>query len=214
MPTVSVILPIGPGHEQMAEQAIESVTRASDKPGPFDDVFLAYIDDRKGEMGRSKARNTAAAKAKGDWLFFLDADDLLLDNAFEDVAEHLHHEAVWGLICELRPDGQLLYRQQVLELDNYNDNERGFLRHDPFLTCQMGHFVRRESFECFDESLDIGEDFDYYNRMWKNHDCVKIRKPFFVNRRGFSSTGPRSGTGRDWNKAVREMYEQARANAG
>ena len=213
MTDVTIIIPIGPGHEEIVSKAYESIFIASEKPGPFKDVKIGVIDDTKGEMGRSRARNTAVARSTSEWLFFLDADDILLGDAFVNVEPYLEHDAVWGLICELRPDGQLLYRSQVLELNNYNSDEHGYLRHDPFLTCQMGHFVKRSAFEAFDETMDVGEDVEYYLRMWKNHDCVKVKKPFFVNRRGFHSKGPRSGTGRDWNNAVRKLFDDARANA-
>ena len=153
MPEVTIIIPIGPGHASIVEDAYASVIRASENPGAFDDIKIGIIDDTEGKMGRSKARNTAVAKSSSDWIFFLDADDLLLDSAFANVEPHLGHDAIWGLICELRPDGNLLYRTQQFELNNYNDDEKGYLRHDPFTTCQMGHFVKRDAFEGFDESL-------------------------------------------------------------
>ncbi len=216
MTDVTIIIPIGPGHEEIVQGAYESILRASEKPGPFTDIKIGVIDDTKGEMGRSKARNTAVGRSTGEWLFFLDADDLLLDDAFVNVEPYLEHDAIWGLICELRPDGHLLYRTQQLELDNYNQDDKGYLRHDPFTTCQMGHFVKRDKFLGFDESMDVGEDCRYYLDMWKTYDnretgCIKVRKPFFVNRRGFHSKGPKAGTGRDWNRAVRKLFDEARA---
>lgn len=212
-PTVTIIIPVGPGHEALAEQAVASIIEACDNPGPFGDIRIRMVDDMQGKLGRSKARNIGAEEATADWLFFLDADDFMFDQAFVNVEPHLRHDAIWGLIMELRPNDVLVARQQVLELETYDDKYSGYLNYDPFLTCQMGHFVRRDCFEPFDETMDVGEDVKYYLQMWKNHDCVKIRKPFFINRRGRHSQGPRSATGRQWNLVTSQLMREAREQA-
>ena len=212
-PTVTIIIPVGPGHETLAEHAVASVIEACDNPGPFGDVRIRMVDDMEGKLGRSKARNIGAKEATADWLFFLDADDLLLDQAFTNVEPYLGHDAVWGLIVELRPNDVMVARTQALELDSYNGGLKGYINYEPFLTCQMGHFVKREVFEPFDEEMDVGEDVKYYLNMWKNHDCVKIRRPFFINRRGRHSQGPRSATGRQWNLVTSELMREAREQA-
>jgi hypothetical protein len=76
----------------------------------------------------------------------------------------------------------------------------------------MGHFVKREvAIKLpFNEEMNTGEDWDYYLRLWRDHDCIKIREPLMLNRRGMHSTGPRSATGRDWTIAVNKMIEEAR----
>ena len=54
-------------------------------------------------MGRSAARNEAVRRAKAaniEWLFFLDADDLLFANAFDLIKQYVNeYDAIWGAYC-------------------------------------------------------------------------------------------------------------------
>ena len=54
---------------------------------------------------------------------------------------------------------------QILTLSNIKE----LLLFDPYITLQMGHFVRTEIAlkNPFNESMNTGEDFDYYLRVWK-----------------------------------------------
>jgi FkbM family methyltransferase len=87
---------------------------------------------------------------------------------------------------------------------------------DPFLTLQMGHFVRAPVARSvrFDESLDAGEDFDYYLRLWSDYRCTKVAREFFINRHARRSTGPRSASAEDWGTAVRSRQRAARERRG
>lgn len=195
----TVIIPIGPGHQEYSEQAIASVERAFRNPGPFTDVEILTMDDTQGEHGRSAARNQGVRKAEGEWIFFLDADDMMAENAFVNMADYLDYDAVWGSIIEIHD--QIRPRAgQALKIETYDE----LVNTDPYLSIQMGHFVRRDVAleNPFDEEMDCGEDFDYYLRVWKTHKCIKAPIILFLNVRGRSSTGPRAATGRQWREAV------------
>ncbi|QRY82151.1 FkbM family methyltransferase [Pseudomonas sp. PDNC002] len=206
-----VIMPIGPGHQELAGRAKDSVARAvANGLGAFDEVQVLEMDDTQGRLGRSHARNLAVREAgeRGiEWLFFLDADDLMCPTAFVDAAPLLEdHDAIWGTIyvADLQA-GQAQRREgQISPIDNLEQ----VLLNDPYLTLQMGHFVRQDVAAAtpFDTDMDTGEDFDYYLRLWKERRCVKIDTPLFLNVRGQHSGGPRSAHGGDWRQAINRVF--------
>ena len=192
----------------MYERAVDSVRIATLTKGCFDTVSIRAGDDLMGENGRSKTRNDLARDSDADWLFFLDADDLMDPDALEAFSYALDDEdAVFGQICELK-DGCVHPRYQVPIIHS----KKELIAFDPYMTLQMGHFVRREVFNeiQFDESMDVGEDWDYYLKLWDKYKCKKVGFTFMINDRGKHSTGPRSGTGRQWTEVVHRMLEKAR----
>ncbi|TAM46281.1 MAG: glycosyltransferase [Gammaproteobacteria bacterium] len=212
----AIIIPIGPGHQTLAQECAQSVQRAfQESPGPFDDILVLTVDDSEGRYGRSRARNQAvrqAAEAGAEWVFFLDADDLLLPEAFRLVAPYVaHHDAVWGAILENQYGSSEIVKRAP-QVDHIY-SLRQLLDNDPVTTLQMGHFVKTRVALAhpFDESLDTGEDFDYYLRVWETQTCVKAPLPLFVNRRGAHSTGPRSANGVQWRIAAHEAMNRAKA---
>ena len=204
-----VITPVGPGHETLASECRMSVERAALRGlGPFAEVHHAMVDDSQGLKGRSRARNEATHLAAPDaeWLFFLDADDLLAEDAFLSAAGLLDEvDALWGLISELPPDGMAPEPRMPQVISMSLRLELAML--DPFTTLQMGHFVRSAAAlnTPFDESADCGEDFDYYFRLWDSHACAKKPMTLFHNRRGLHSTGPRAADGHAWRRRVETL---------
>lgn len=206
--TCAVITPIGPGHEGLYHECQASVDRAwHSSRGPFAGIHQIAIDDSAGKLGRSRARNDGIERAitlGAEWLFFLDADDLMAVEAFEEMRPHVaNQDAVWGLIVGQSPSESEPHLRvpQILTLGSLDE----MLLFDPFLTLQMGHFVRSSVARevRFDESMNVGEDFDYYLRLWQNHRCVKVQKIFFINRHSRRSTGPRAATAEEWGACVR-----------
>lgn len=204
----AVVTPVGPGHRDLYRECEASVRDAwRGNRGPFTHLELIAIDDQEGRLGRSHARNEGVrlARAAGaHWIFFLDADDLMLPGAFGEVAHRIEqYDAIWGLITSRSMDAveHHLRLPQILNIDRIEQ----VIVFDPFLTLQMGHFVRVEAALAtpFDEQLDAGEDFDYYLRLWRDFRCVKIPASLSVARQGRRSGGPRGATPEAWGNAVR-----------
>ena len=206
----AVVTPIGPGHELYALDAEDSFNHARAlASGPFAEIFFIKVDDTRGELGRSAARNEGvrlAHEAGADWTFFLDADDVLCPHVFAYATRHLaHYDAVWGGIYELAADEEngVIRAGQLLQITRIDQ----LLANDPFITLQIGHFVKTAAALAtpFDPRLDAGEDFDYYLRLWSKFNCIKVPEPFFFNRRNTYAGGPRGATDRDWRIAVERI---------
>lgn len=99
-PSVSIIIPVGPGHEHKLERAIESVIGQS-----FRDWELIVVDDSGKNIdldkwpfavklhtyapgaGAGAARNIGIKYSKAPYVLFLDADDTLWPTALEVLAQ-------------------------------------------------------------------------------------------------------------------------------
>ena len=218
-PRVAVITPVGPGHAALYAECRASIERAWRKSrGPFSELKILPIEDQQGALGRSRARNlgTAQARAAGaEWIFFLDADDLMAEDAFSAVSAHLvDYDAIWGLIAtqgtgESEPH---LRMPQPLTLQSIDE----VIAFDPFRTLKMGHFVRAEVAHStpFDEAMDAGEDFDYYLRLWQSYHCAKVSELFFIIRADRHSTGPRAASPKAWRASVLAQLDAKHTERG
>jgi glycosyltransferase involved in cell wall biosynthesis len=182
-----VITPVGPGHEKIVARAAASVHNAASNNAPwFTHVSHEIIPDHQGKIGRSAARNLAMRKNKdADWFFFLDADDIMRPDAlhfcrFDKVATFGAvflragftadnvHPVTWETIGKLGARG----------------------------TLSMGFFLKASTDIEFDESLDAGEDFDFYMRL---PSFEKVKPPLVdIGRDTPSAGGPRGYERLDW----------------
>jgi predicted O-methyltransferase YrrM len=215
----AVVTPVGPGHAKRARDCRASIEAAwRQSRGPFSQLEFHFVDDSLGALGRSRARNigTEAARQSGaDWIFFLDADDLMAPRAFSIFEKYAEdYDAVWGLMA-IKPPGESAHHirfPQALTLHSLDE----LLLLDPFLTLLMGHFVRTSAAVAlpFDETMDAGEDFDYYVRAWEHYRCAKIAEVLSVNRSDQHSSGPRAASADQWRCAATARLTQGMTKRG
>ncbi|PDV97072.1 glycosyltransferase family 2 protein [Candidatus Chloroploca asiatica] len=170
---ISVIIPVYNGERFLAE-AIQSVL---DQTLPPDEIIvvddgstdntaaivaglastsplpICYVDQEN--QGPAAARNHGIRLAKGDFLAFLDADDLWVCHKLADqysyLVEHTDIIVVWGLV-------------QLCAIQDGTCVDTGEPWHGPNLGCAL---FRREAFQQvggLDISLRVSEDLDWLLR--------------------------------------------------
>jgi glycosyltransferase involved in cell wall biosynthesis len=197
---VAVIIPVGPGHGVLSDRAVASVYAAwVQTRGPFAHMNVTRIQDQEGKLGRSRARNQGMDAAAGhyDWHFLLDADDMMMPDAFSLV--DLTAPATFGAVClngqKYRWDVQPCTREILLRMGAHG-------------TLSMGCFLKGDLGLRFDEDLDVAEDFDFYMRLpgW-----TKRKEPLVsIGYNDPSAGGPRGYEEIDWVKACNRVIHRYR----
>ncbi|MEM4406501.1 MAG: glycosyltransferase [Candidatus Methanomethylicaceae archaeon] len=135
----------------------------------YGDKIRYYFQDNK---GRSAARNRGLKEAKGEYIQFLDADDLIMPEKIARQVEFL----------EANRDVDVVYGDVLLFLEDdkedvwphekriYYASGRGLLKkmlHEPFLQTVHALYRRKciEAIGGFDESLKRVEDWEFHLRL-------------------------------------------------
>lgn len=197
-PDVSIIIPVGPGHEGVVIDAVESVMSQT-YPGwevivvndtgkkwekgfknPLAGAPYARVIETK-RVGAGAARNAGAKIASANLLLFLDADDMLLPPAIETMLAY--YKLNKGIIyCDwLRSDSDPSKPMTAYEQDEFECGAvLGKLRHSvTALVPREGH----EKIGGFDEKMEGWEDWDYYIALQTIGLCsYRVPEPLFVYR--------------------------------
>lgn len=147
----------------------------------FEDKRIVYI--RHEPIGISKARNLGVAKARGDFVGFLDDDDEWLPNKLElQVALFDKAPASLGLVYggfyRVTSDGEI-YDTFVPRLRG-NVLEGYLCGHDVLTGSASNPLIRRSTFRevgLYDEQLKTSEDWEFYLRLARKYDFDFVSEP-------------------------------------
>jgi len=192
MPLISVIIPVY-NAERTVLETIGSVQQQSltdfelivIDDGSTDDTFerLERVRDRRLRVftyengGPSAARNRGIGHARGEFISFIDADDLWTPDKLElqlaALRRHPHAGVAYSWTAFIDEDGRFLFAKEPLWFEGNVFRE---LVVNNFIGSGSNVLIRRECVESvgrFDSRFSHGEDWDYLLR-------ASVRWPFVV----------------------------------
>jgi glycosyltransferase involved in cell wall biosynthesis len=203
-PLVSVVIPTH-NRSHFLAQAIDSVraqtftdyeiivvsngesdeNRRASQTVAHDCIYLSLADSNL-----SVARNAGIERARGEWIAFLDDDDLWLPNKLErQIAEieQVNPDMIAGDYVEFFPDGsEIIRRPRLIEGWTYVEA----LNYLYWWAAPSATMVRKRVFEQiggFDPLLRYGEDGDMWRRISWCHSIHQMDEVLVRVRRGHSS---------------------------
>jgi glycosyltransferase involved in cell wall biosynthesis len=201
MPLISIIIPVYNG-EKTIKSTIESVLSQT-----FTDFELIVVNDGSQDStlaaiteikdaririfsfpnsGVSASRNRGLAEAKGEFISFLDADDLWTPNKLEaqlkSLQENPQAAVAYSWSDWIDESGQFLRAGGHITA-NGNAYEKLLLR--DFVESGSNPLIRRKALEevgTFDESLAFAEDWDLWLRLAARYEYVAVSSPQILYR--------------------------------
>lgn len=94
MTMFSVVIPYFKESVSVRRECIESICIAAAKCNDEVQIIEEYGGD-----GVSRARNRGISRAKGDWLLFVDSDDIVRENYFEEISKVINQNSIAQVIA-------------------------------------------------------------------------------------------------------------------
>jgi glycosyltransferase involved in cell wall biosynthesis len=230
-PLVSVVIPVFNGERTIA------ATLASVLVQTHRELEVIVVDDgstdatlqivaeagdervrivRQARRGVSSSRNRGVAEARGEYVAFIDADDLWTAGKLESqVAALRENPAAAVAYCwtdYVDPDGRAVGRAERVTHQGW---VRQALLRRFFLESASNAMVRRSALLAaggFDERRSRGEDWDLFLRIAEVHPFVLVREVGLLYRTGGASlTADVAATERECLEVIREAYARSPA---
>ncbi|WP_214793208.1 MULTISPECIES: glycosyltransferase family 2 protein [unclassified Exiguobacterium] len=145
--------------------------------------------------GVSNARNVGLNKAKGEYILFLDSDDIILPHLLEvcvnEINKHPHIDfVVFGMIFKFIHNNRSRSYEKVIS-DNFHFSFNQFPSHfkelfeNNYLTSSCNKIIKAKFIKnhnlFFDEKLSFLEDFCFSLDLYKNADSIiALKEPLYV----------------------------------
>lgn len=164
-----------------------STDNTEDVIQPFlKDPRVLYIKQKNG--GHGNARNTAMKRAKGDYIAFLDADDLWDPTKLEKQLNLFTAPTIGLVYCRWRfldEKGRIIkYCPESKYFEFRSGGVTEYLFFDNFMATPS-IVIRKDCLErsgLFDESIMIGEDWDLWLRISVNYEVRYVDEPLITVR--------------------------------
>ncbi|MGD0400043.1 MAG: glycosyltransferase [Syntrophobacteraceae bacterium] len=200
---ISVIIPTF----NRAKFLVEAVRSVADQKDVPEDIEIIVVDDgstdntvealaplsgkivyiRQEHSGVSKARNLGISRSSGEWIAFLDSDDLWLPGKLRAQMKFFSDHPETSL-CQT--DEIWIRNGRRLNARKYHRKPSGYcfpLLLERCLVSPSAVVVHRRVFDLvglFDESLPACEDYDLWLRIGCRFPIGLVEKPFIVKRGG------------------------------
>ncbi|PSB33839.1 glycosyltransferase family 2 protein [Chlorogloea sp. CCALA 695] len=163
-------------------------------------------------QGVSTARNLAISKASGDYITFLDADDLWKRTKIERQAQFLDDNPTVGLVATwmMLTDEQGNPGAEV-KIDFKQGNIRKKLIEISLIPCGSIPMVRRACFDkvgLFDPTLRFGEDWEMWTRIAADYDFGLIEETLVYYRQHSKNSSKNSQEILpDFDRLIEKMFD-------
>lgn len=153
-----------------------STDNSSEKVKSLKDPRIKYYYKENG--GVSSARNYGIEKAQYDWIFFLDADDYVIENALELFAYYIERYPDYKLYIGDCAGQQSVFSNKVCIYTNALKayNKRKFIIRTGNTVFHKNVFRTNK----FNEQYSIYEDLELFILLLKEYSVVKIPHKVFV----------------------------------
>ena len=157
----------------------------------FNDSRIIYIFQEN--KGPAIARNTGIKKAQGEYIAFLDSDDLWLKEKLEKQVDFMEKNSEIGLLgtgCYEVTDKGKIIGKKIFPIKN-KILQKDLIKYNSFI--QSSVMIRKEVFDkvgLYDKSFRESEDYELWLRIAENYKIANLAEPLVTKRYCKKSLSP------------------------